>query len=246
MNSGKRRRSSSDSERNRRDWRDERERFEEERNNSIREWQSTSTLEDRSRESSPCPSVAIERVVVRNPIAQRRDEERREREDHREKLIENEKLRLRNRVEDIFPGSRMITGVLSDARWCVPCQPFNIGQCDIPEKMHKNEIDRQVRHICSICHYAAGVSNAHTARNCKLNRFLNHEVEKRREEKRQSLSNRLENERGYNQGRSGWPGLMAPPPAVPSSSMGGAGPTSQRPGRGGRNPHAYRGGFDRR
>ena len=142
------------------------------------------------REGSPCPSVSIERVVYADH--NQRDRERREREEQREERIEQEKIRMHRRVEDIFPNSRAITSVLTDARWCTPCRAFNIGQCDMPERSHTMIQDRQTKHICSICHYAAGTCNSHTARNCKLDRFLTHEVERRREENRRLLSTRTE------------------------------------------------------
>ena len=146
----------------------------------------------RGKEGSPCPSVAIERVVFKDH--EQREQEKREREERREEMIEQEKVRLRRRVEDIFPNSRTITSVLSDSRWCIPCRNFNIGQCEVPEKMHEMIQDRQVRHICSICHHAAGTCNSHTARNCKLDRFLNHEVERRRDENRRFLATRVDRE----------------------------------------------------
>ena len=136
-------------------------------------------------------------MVIRNHqhLQQQREQEKREkkeREDQRELQIEQEKLRLRRRVDDIFPNSRSVTSVLTDARWCTPCRAFNVSQCDIPERHHEMIQDRQVKHICSICHHAAGTCNTHTARNCKLDRFLNHEVERRREENRRYLANRPE------------------------------------------------------
>ena len=229
---------------------------EEERNSQINEWRTTNAQQyDRERgrrPPSPCPSVAIERVVVNNPLTkpgninprnisagQQREEEKREREEARERHIENEKLRLRNRVEDIFPGARLITGVLSDARWCTPCPTFNISQCDIPERMQAHGLDKQIRHICAICHFAAGICNSHTARNCKLERFLTHETEKRREERRHQLSTRTEaaRERLQDQGqRSHWYGQMAPPHPAPNI---------QRHTRGRAHPYA-RPDYDRR
>ena len=142
------------------------------------------------REGSPCPSVSIERVVYADH--NQRDRERREREEQREERIEQEKIRMHRRVEDIFPNSRAITSVLTDARWCTPCRAFNVGQCDLPERQHTMIQDRQIKHICSICHYAAGTCNSHTARNCKLDRFLTHEAERRREENRRLLSTKTE------------------------------------------------------
>ena len=149
---------------------------------------STST----ERGGSPCPSVAIERVVIRNQHPTTREQEKKEKEEQREKYIDQEKLRLRRRVEDIFPNSQAITAVLTDARWCAPCRAFNIGQCDLAERSHEMIHDRQVKHICSICHHAAGTCNSHTARNCKLDRFLNHEVDRRKEENRRLLASRTE------------------------------------------------------
>lgn len=133
-------------------------------------------------------------------IRREREEERRQRENQRISHFEKEKTRLRNRVDDIFPGGRATTNILSDARWCTPCAAFNLGQCELQEKQHPPDRDRLVKHICLICHYAAAVCNSHTARNCKLERFLDHEVDKLRDEHRQMLRSRREEE----DRREGW------------------------------------------
>ena len=230
---GRRQSSGSDSPA-RRDWKRERERSgdRDSAHGRIMDWQNNLTMSDRDtqreRASSPCPSVAIERVIVRNPLTIRREEEKRDREAQREQMIEKEKLRLRSRVEDIFPGSRMITGVLTDSRWCTPCKAFNLGQCQLTERQHSSDFDKQVRHTCSICHFAAGVCNAHTARNCKLERFLDHEVERRREERRHQLLSQTE-DRDHQPGRTNRLQGMAPPAGPSRNSRGRLQPMHHHP-----------------
>ena len=143
-------------------------------------------------------------------------------------MIEKEKLRLRNRVEDVFPGSRLITGVLTDSRWCTPCKSFNLSQCLLTERQHSNEFDKQVRHVCSICHFAAGVCNAHTARNCKLDKFLDHETERRREERRHQLLSQTE-DRERQHARANWHPSMAPPAGPTRNNRGRHQPLHQHP-----------------